>query len=146
MGKKTNLQTFYSQSEQQTEQIAEKLAHTLQGTEMIAMFGGLGAGKTAFTRGLARGLGIDDGVSSPTFALVHEYEGRYMLYHFDMYRIGSYDDLYSTGFFDYQGQGVMIIEWSENIEPFLPEERINITIKRISDNEREIIIEGAEKL
>ena len=146
MGKKTNLQTFYSQSEQQTEQIAEKLAHTLQGTEMIAMFGGLGAGKTAFTRGLARGLGIDDGVSSPTFALVHEYEGRYMLYHFDMYRIGSYDDLYSTGFFDYQGQGVMIIEWSENIESFLPEERINITIKRISDNEREIIIEGAEKL
>ncbi len=146
MGKKTNLQTFYSQSEQQTEQIAEKLAHTLQGTEMIAMFGGLGAGKTAFTRGLARGLGIDDGVSSPTFALVHEYEGRFMLYHFDMYRIGSYDDLYSTGFFDYQGQGVMIIEWSENIEPFLPEERINITIKRISDNEREIIIEGAEKL
>ncbi len=146
MGERINQQTLYSESEHQTEQIAEKLAHTLQGTEMIAMFGGLGAGKTAFTRGLARGLGIDDGVSSPTFALVHEYEGRYMLYHFDMYRIGSYDDLYSTGFFDYQGQGVMIIEWSENIEPFLPEERINITIKRISDNEREIIIEGAEKL
>ena len=63
-----------------------------------------------------------------------------------MYRIGSYDDLYSTGFYDYQDQGVMVIEWSENIEPFLPEKRINIKIERISDSEREITIEGAEKL
>ncbi len=108
------------------------------------MFGGLGAGKTAFTRGLAAGLGIGDGVSSPTFALVHEYEGRCMLYHFDMYRINTYDDLYSTGFFDYEGCGVMAIEWSENIEPFLPESRINVTISRLSENEREITIEGAE--
>lgn len=140
------MQKLHSKSEQQTEQIAERLAATLKGTEIIAMFGGLGAGKTAFTRGLARGLGINDGVSSPTFALVHEYEGRFMLYHFDMYRIGSYDDLYSTGFYDYQDQGIMIIEWSENIEEFLPEKRINIKIERISDNEREITIEGAEKL
>ncbi len=146
MGEKCILQKLHSKSEQQTEQIAERLAATLKGTEIIAMFGGLGAGKTAFTRGLARGLGINDGVSSPTFALVHEYEGRFMLYHFDMYRIGSYDDLYSTGFYDYQDQGIMIIEWSENIEEFLPEKRINIKIERISDNEREITIEGAEKL
>lgn len=146
MGEKQTLQKLYSKSERQTEEIAERLAKTLKGTEIIAMFGGLGAGKTAFTRGLARGLGIDDGVSSPTFALVHEYEGRFMLFHFDMYRIGGFDDLYSTGFYDYQGQGIMIIEWSENIEPFLPDKRINVSIRCISDNEREITIEGTEMI
>ena len=134
-----------SKSPQETEQIAEKLAQTLSGTEVIAMFGGLGAGKTAFTRGLARGLGIDDGVSSPTFALVNEYEGKFTVYHFDMYRVSTWDDLYSTGFFDYIDNGVMIIEWSENIEEFLPENHITITINHISENEREIIIEGRKK-
>ena len=140
------MQKLISKNERQTEQIAERLAKTLGGTEVIAMFGGLGAGKTAFTRGLARGLGIEDGVSSPTFALVHEYEGRCMLYHFDMYRINTYDDLYSTGFYDYEGSGIMAVEWSENIEPFLPDKRINVTIERISDNEREITIEGAKEI
>ncbi len=140
------MQKHITTSEAQTERLAEKLALTLQGDEVLALHGGLGAGKTAFTRGLARGLGIDDGVSSPTFALVHEYDGKFTLYHFDMYRIGSYDDLYSTGFFDYEGCGVMVIEWSENIEAFLPEKRINIYIERISDNEREITIEGAKPI
>ncbi len=135
------MQQLRSTSEQQTEAIAEQMAKTLKGTEVIALFGGLGAGKTAFARGLARGLGIQDGVSSPTFALVNAYQGRCWLYHFDMYRITSYDDLYSTGFFDYQDTGVMLIEWSENIEPFLPEPRINITISRVSDTERDITIE-----
>lgn len=135
-----------SKSPQETEQIAEKLAQTLSGTEVIAMFGGLGAGKTAFTRGLARGLGIDDGVSSPTFALVNEYDGKFTVYHFDMYRVSTWDDLYSTGFFDYIDNGVMIIEWSENIEEFLPENHITITINHISENEREIIIEGAKEI
>lgn len=135
-----------SKSPQETEQIAKKLAQTLSGTEVIAMFGGLGAGKTAFTRGLARGLGIEDGVSSPTFALVNEYEGKFTVYHFDMYRVSTWDDLYSTGFFDYIDNGVMIIEWSENIEEFLPENHITITINHISENEREIIIEGAKKI
>ena len=140
------MQKFLSHSQFQTEEIAERLAKTLHGTEVIAMFGGMGAGKTAFTRGLARGLGINDGVSSPTFALVHEYEGRFPLYHFDMYRIGSFDDLYSTGFFDYIENGVMLIEWSENIEPFLPENRISITINVLSEQEREITMEGAAEL
>ncbi len=140
------MQKFKSNSPNETEQIAERLAQTLKGKEIIAMFGGLGAGKTAFTRGLARGLGIDDGVSSPTFALVNEYIGKYNLYHFDMYRINSYDDLYSTGFFDYEETGVMVIEWSENIKEFLPEQHITVTIQYVSDNEREIIIEGAEQL
>ncbi len=140
------MQKFFSKSYEETEEIAFRLAQTLKGTEIIAMFGGLGAGKTAFTRGLARGLGIEDGVSSPTFALVHEYEGKFNLYHFDMYRINTFDDLYTTGFFDYMDNGVMIIEWSENIESVLPEDCIRIYINVIAENEREILIEGAEEI
>ena len=140
------MQKFFSKSYIETEEIAFQLAQTLKGTEIIAMFGGLGAGKTAFTRGLARGLGINDGVSSPTFALVHEYEGKSNLYHFDMYRINTFDDLYTTGFFDYMDNGVMIIEWSENIENVLPDNCIKVYIKVVSENEREIEIEGAEDI
>ena len=140
------MQKFFSKSYIETEEIAFQLAQTLKGTEIIAMFGGLGAGKTAFTRGLARGLGVEDGVSSPTFALVHEYEGKFNLYHFDMYRINTFDDLYTTGFFDYKDNGVMIIEWSENIENVLPDNGIKVYIKVVSENEREIEIEGAEDI
>lgn len=140
------MQKFITKSPEETESLAEQIAKTLEGTEMIAMFGDLGAGKTAFTRGLARGLGVDDGVSSPTFALVHEYSGKYPVYHFDMYRVTSWDDLYTTGFFDYMDNGVMVIEWSENIVDFLPEIRINITIKHLSENEREITVEGAKEI
>ncbi len=138
------MQKIISSSEEQTEQLAMKLAAGLKGNEVIALFGGLGAGKTAFTRGLARGLGVEDGVSSPTFALVHEYEGKYPIYHFDMYRIGSYEDLYSTGFFDYLDNGILVIEWSENIESYLPTERITITIRPLAETEREITLEGVE--
>ena len=115
---------------------------------MIALFGGLGMGKTAFVRGLAEGLGMDPNeISSPTFAIVHEHEGSngQMLYHFDMYRVESWDDLYSTGFFDYLGQGVVVTEWSENIEGALPEERIDIEIAAPDhDNTRVFSISGME--
>ena len=140
------MQRFFTKSYEETEEIAFRLAQTLKGTEIIAMFGGLGAGKTAFTRGLARGLDFNDGVSSPTFALVHEYEGKFPIYHFDMYRINTFDDLYTTGFFDYMDNGVMVIEWSENIENALPESCIKVYINVISENEREIEIEGAEEI
>ena len=134
-----------SDSAQDTEQIGERLAATLRGTEVIALFGGLGMGKTAFTRGLARGLGIDDGVSSPTFALVNEYHGRFAVYHFAMYRVTSWDDLYSTGFFDYLDNGVLVIEWSENIEGALPDDAIRVTIARGEhDNQRIFTIEGVQ--
>jgi tRNA threonylcarbamoyladenosine biosynthesis protein TsaE len=83
----------------ETEALGVKIAEKLSGGEVIALFGGMGMGKTAFTRGLARGLGISEGVSSPTFALVHEYHGRLDVYHFDMFRVSGWDDLYSTGFF-----------------------------------------------
>ncbi len=134
-----------SDSPVQTEQIGEQLAEKLQGTEVIALFGGLGMGKTAFTRGLARGLGVCDGVSSPTFALVNEYRGKCNIYHFDMYRVQSWDDLYSTGFFDYLDTGVLVIEWSENIEGALPDDAIRITISRgAHDDQRIFEIEGVD--
>ena len=130
-------------SAEETEQLGERIASKLKGTEVIALFGGLGMGKTAITRGLARGLGADDVVSSPTFALVNEYSGMVPVYHFDMYRVTSWDDLYSTGFFDYLDTGVLIIEWSENIEGALPENALRITISRgENDNQRIFDIEG----
>ena len=92
---------FLSHSPAETEDFGFRLAQQLKGGEVIAMYGGMGMGKTAFTRGLARGLGIEYGISSPTFALVHEYTGRLTVYHFDMFRVESWDDLYSTGFYDY---------------------------------------------
>lgn len=111
---------FLSHSPEETEDFGFRLAQQLQGGEVIAMYGGMGMGKTAFTRGLARGLEIDHGVSSPTFALVHEYQGRLTVYHFDMFRVESWDDLYSTGFYDYLETGaVLVIEWSEHIEEAL---------------------------
>ena len=134
---------YITNSAEQTAQLGERLAAKLKGTEVIALFGGLGMGKTAFTRGLARGLGAGDVVSSPTFALVNEYSGRVPVYHFDMYRVNSRDDLYSTGFFDYLDTGVLVIEWSENIEGALPENALRITISRGEhDNQRIFDIEG----
>lgn len=134
-----------TKSEKETEALAFRMGEKLTGRAVIAFFGGLGMGKTAFTRGLARGLGIIADVSSPTFALVNEYRGRVNLYHFDMYRVDSWDDLYSTGFFDYIDEGaVLSCEWSENIENALPEDiTIRVTIERgREDNERIITIEG----
>lgn len=103
-------------------------------------------GKTAFTRGLADGLGIPSGVSSPTFALVNEYHGRLTVYHFDMFRVEGWDDLYSTGFFDYLDTGaVLVIEWSENIDGALPPETIKIEISLgQTESERVFQIEGME--
>lgn len=130
-------------SPEETIAAAEKLGKFLRAGDMIAYKGGLGAGKTTFTRGIALGMGLGDSVSSPTFALVNEYHGNHLsLYHFDMYRIESEDDLESTGFYDYPFEdNVAAIEWSENIAEFLPEHTIYITIKAIDDDKREITIE-----
>ncbi len=134
---------YISNSAEDTERFAERLSASLKGTEVIALFGGLGMGKTAFTRGLCRGLGITEGVSSPTFALVNEYRGKFPVYHFDMYRVTSWEDLYSTGFFDYLDNGVLVIEWSENIEGALPEDAVRITISRGEhENQRFFETEG----
>lgn len=135
--------SFTSHSPLETEAFAEKLSQKLRGGDVIAFRGGLGAGKTTFTRGLARGLGSDTEVSSPTFALVHEYECNPPLYHFDMYRIDTMDDLYSTGFFDYlESGGILAIEWSENIDEALPDETIFVTISPDGPDSRTITVEG----
>ena len=129
----------------ETEELGRRLGRLLRGGEVIAMFGGLGMGKTAFVRGLARGLQVPEGeVSSPTFALVHSYEGRLTLHHFDMYRVESWDDLYSTGFFDYLDTDcVLVIEWSENIAGALPAHVISVDLRQGNgETERVITIDG----
>ena len=134
-----------TKSAKETEELGSRIASVLKGTEMLAMFGGLGAGKTSFTRGLCSGLGIDEGVSSPTFAIVNVYEGRYPVYHFDMYRINGADDLFATGYYDYIGNGIIVTEWSENIESELEPDCIRITIGKTDDeNERIFEIEGLD--
>lgn len=132
-----------TRSPEETIRAAEKLGSLIGAGDMIAFKGGLGAGKTTFTRGLAIGLGMKDVVSSPTFALVNDYRGEQItLYHFDMYRISTEEELESTGFYDYPfEENAAVIEWSENISEFLPESAIYVTINTISENEREIIIE-----
>lgn len=139
--------TYHTSSPLETEALGTKLAAHLKAGDVIAYEGGLGMGKTAFTRGLARGLGDDSQVSSPTFALVHEYLGcTPTLYHFDMYRVHTMDDLYSTGFFDYlETDCILAIEWSENITEALPENTIFVRFERDSENERTITIDGIDK-
>lgn len=134
--------TWYSDNMHQTEAIGESVGRTV-GPCVIALTGDLGAGKTAFVRGLARGLGFSGAVSSPTFAIVHEYEGgRLPLYHFDMYRVGGWEDLESTGFFDaLRLQAVLAVEWSENVENALPERRITVDLRRgKGENERVVTL------
>ncbi len=138
--------TFYTKSTAETETLAECLAESIFPC-VVAMTGDLGAGKTAFTRGLARGLGFCGEVSSPTFAIVHEYVGgRLPLYHFDMYRISGWEDLYSCGYFDYiEQECILSVEWSENITAALPEDCITVDIRRgENENERIITIGGID--
>lgn len=137
---------FISNSPAETRKIAADLATTLEGGEVIAFLGDLGMGKTCFTTGLAEGLKFTGEVSSPTFAIINEYiGGRLNLYHFDMYRVCGWDDLYSTGYFEYmESGGVLAVEWSENIESALPDDVIRVTIKRIDETKREITINRGE--
>ncbi len=136
------MKEYITHSVSDTEKIAADFAKDLSGNEVLAMFGTLGMGKTAFVRGLAKGLGNDSEISSPTFAIVHDYSGNPHLYHFDMYRISTWDDLYSTGFFDYLDMGgILAVEWSENIENVLPEGYIRIVFQPgEKENERKITI------
>ena len=134
-------------SPEETIAAAEKLGRLLRPGDMIAYKGGLGAGKTTFTRGIAIGMGLGDNVTSPTFALVNEYRGdKITLYHFDMYRIMDEEGLESTGFYDYPfDENVAAVEWSENIAEYLPKNTVYITINRLSELEREIIIEDGDR-
>lgn len=135
---------YKTKSTEQTEEIGRLLAEKLDtGPDLrhfIAMRGEMGVGKTAFVRGLASHFGIRT-VKSPTYTIVNEYRGRVPIYHFDTYRIESEDDLYSIGFDDYiRKNGIAVCEWSENIEDFLPEDAITVTISRDGENGRIIEI------
>ena len=140
--------TFTTHSAAETEALGERLAARLTGGEVIAYTGDLGAGKTAFTRGLARGLGITDRVTSPTFTIVNEYEGGCLpLFHFDMYRLRSSDELYDIGWEDYLARGgVCAVEWSEIVSDALEEnELIRVDIKNECGNDdRTITVTGVE--
>ena len=138
---------FITNSPEQTEFLGEKLGQKLRGGEIVAYFGGLGAGKTAFTRGLARGLGISMRVTSPTYTIVNEYEGgRLPLFHFDMYRLPDADALFDIGWEDYLLRGgVCAVEWSENVPEAL-EGAVTVKIEKLSDEIRKITIEGGEAL
>ena len=143
--------TYKSYSCEETEKIAYALAEKLHGGEIITLDGDLGAGKTAFVRGLAAGLGISDRVVSPTFTIVNEYSGEGLpLFHFDVYRIGSPDEMYDIGWEDYLGGGgVTVIEWAVNIEEILKDEKIiKITIDKdldVSEDYRIITVDGDEQ-
>lgn len=140
---------YISNSAQETEALGERLAARLRPGDVIAYTGDLGAGKTAFTRGLARGLGVADRVTSPTFTIVNEYEGgRLPLFHFDMYRLGSADELFDIGWEDYLARGgVCAVEWSENVEDALEEDTIRVDIRRGgTDQQRRISIQGGPTL
>ena len=139
--------TFFTNSPLETEMVGEKLAKILLPGAVIAYRGDLGAGKTAFTRGLARGLGYAEPVTSPTYTIVNEYlGGRMPLFHFDMYRLHSSDDLWDIGWEDYLDRGgVCAVEWSENVADAM-ENAIVITIEKLGDDARRITLEGGESL
>ncbi len=136
------MEVFMSDSPERTEEIAANLSKSLKGGEVVAFRGDLGMGKTCFTRGLASGLGYNGEVTSPTFALINEYlGGRLPLYHFDMYRITSWEELYSSGFFEYiEEGGIVVAEWSENIENALPENTVYVEIEALGESKRKITV------
>ena len=139
--------TFYTNSPAETEAVGVALGRVLQPGAVIAYRGDLGAGKTAFTRGLARGLGCGEQVTSPTYTIVNEYlTGRMPLFHFDMYRLRSADDLWDIGWDDYlERGGVCAVEWSENVEDAM-EDAIYVTIEKTGIDSRRITIEGGVTL
>ena len=139
--------SFTTRSPAETQNLAERLAALLQPGDVLAYTGPMGAGKTTFTVGLARGLGSTDWVSSPTFALVQEYRGPRPLCHFDFYRITGEEDLYATGFFDYlDGRRILAVEWSERVPEALPEKAIRIGFEPLGGDVRRITITGQDRL
>lgn len=132
--------TLKSNSSGETVEIGEKLGSLLKSGDIVLLSGALGAGKTVLTKGIAKGMGINDYITSPTFMLVNEHIGNVPLYHFDVYRIADYTELYDIGYEEYFfGKGVCVIEWPEKIEPLIPAERINIQIERGNEDDVRII-------
>lgn len=134
--------TIISNSPEETFSFAEKLGKSISGSSVIALYGDLGAGKTIFTKGLARGLGIHEEITSPTFSLMESYEGDKQFHHFDLYRIENLNEFENLRFEEYwEGNGVSVIEWPEKAGNLLPEKRINVFISYIDESVREITVE-----
>lgn len=139
------MQSFICKSEEETEALGEQLGRAAAAGEVYALEGDLGAGKTAFTRGFARGLGFGGRVTSPTFAIVGEYlGGRLDLFHFDLYRLGSSDELLDIGWEEYLGRGgVCVVEWAQRCADAFDSDTIWVRFEKLSDDERKITLEGA---
>ena len=132
---------YISHSEAETSRIGSELASALEPDSVVALYGDLGAGKTAFVRGMAEGLGLDARVSSPTFTIVNEYLGRVPLFHFDMYRLSSSEDLFDIGWEDYiRRGGVCAVEWSENVEDAFFDDTVRVYINKTDETTRKITI------
>lgn len=132
---------FISSCTEETEAVGIRIAKHLQIGDVIALNGDLGAGKTVFARGIARGLGVESIVASPTYTIVHEYSGKLPLYHFDVYRIDSIEDMEDIGYYDYINNGVCVIEWAEIISDILPAGYIHVQIDKIGENDRKIVVD-----
>ena len=138
--------TFVTNSEEETEESGEKLASELPCGSIVALCGDLGSGKTAFVRGMARGLGINDPVSSPTFTVVNEYAGNKELFHFDLYRLAGEDELFDIGWEDYLSRGgICAVEWSEKAAGAFPGNETRVFFERLSENSRKITISGPDR-
>lgn len=138
------MQVFFSSSVEETEKIAETVAEKLTPGKVLALYGEMGAGKTAFARGITKAICPEclPLVHSPTFAIVNEYAGtNRTIYHFDFYRIQSEEDLYSTGYYEYMdGKAVLLTEWSENVPDAIPDDAVRVTIEKVSEHERRIAV------
>ena len=129
----------------ETKEFGERLGSILEGGDLLSLTGDLGAGKTTLTKSIGIGLGVEDYITSPTFALINEYKGRVYVYHFDVYRLEHEDDLLDLGYEDYfYSNGVTIIEWGDKIEDILPEDRINIKIEKGKELDERIITLSGE--
>jgi len=144
--KNTKIETI-SVSADQTWEIARLIGEKLRKGDVLALSGELGSGKTCFTGGLARGLGVDEKyrITSPTFTLINEYQGRFKLYHFDVYRLNGYSEFEDLGYEEYFcSDGIVVIEWAEKIVKILPADAFFISFEYLDENKRKIIIKGAQ--
>ncbi len=135
------MEKYITNNELETQILAKDFSKKLKPNDIIALIGDLGTGKTAFTKGLARGLDINELITSPTFTLINEYYGKYPLFHFDLYRLGTFDELYSTGYDEYfTKNGICVIEWADKFLEELPNDIYVIEFKYIDEKKREIKI------
>ena len=148
MNERTAKLTVTSRSPEETFFIGNIIGRNLIEKDVVALVGELGAGKTCLTHGIARGLGVPDEyqITSPSFTLINEYQGRIMLYHFDLYRLSRASEMDDMGYEEYFfGQGVSVVEWADKVEGILPDETLFVLMNYTDENERNIIISGQDK-